>query len=106
MSSSAQSEPAKIETKGLDVWYKNKCHYCSRELFLSKSKQDEVYSHRYCYWIDMLSSVKYQRDDSSDDDDELGYSLSDEIRLEAVYNIPKGTLARFNATQEYCVLVK
>ena len=102
MSSTAQSDTAQ-STRGLDVWYKNKCDYCSQDLFLSKEKPEKLHTHLYCYYIDMIK-IGAQYD--SDDDDREEYSLSDEIRLEATYNIPKGSLARFKATGEYCVFVK
>jgi hypothetical protein len=103
MSSTAQSETTQ-SAKGLDVWYKNKCDYCSQDLFLSKEKPEKLYTHTYCYWLDMIKfGVQY-------DSDELcarePYSLCDEIRLEVVYNIPKGSLAKFKTTGEYCVFVK
>ena len=110
MSSTAQSETAQSETaqstRGLDVWYKNKCDYCSQDLFLSKEKPETLYTHKYCYYLDMIKfGVQYDSDD-----DKYGnrqpYSLSDEIRLEVVYNIPKGSLVKFKSTGEYCVFVK
>ena len=115
MSSTAQpitnTETAQSSTRDLDVWYKNKCYYCSRELFLSQPKTDTLYTHTYCYWLDIIQFSHHICDDSSDDSDDderepEPYSLTDEMRLESVYNIPKGSLARFKATQEYCVFVK
>ena len=64
--------------------------------FTTKDRQI-VYSHTYCYWLDIIQFSYHICDDSDDDEERVPepYTLVDEIRLESV---PKGSLAQHKNT--------